>query len=250
MSDEERPLLQPSSHKLPGASICPAKHLCLPSKATTLIILWTAVVGAIYIIFLSAVIVAVTGLKHSSSTFVVLDSIPFTIIAMVMMFYPLGGFMADVCLGRFRIIMISLFCIFLSLSLVCVLYLTATITHYGTASAFIKEGGALVILALLLFTIGLVGYQSNFIQFGLDQLLDAPIIKSLSWALHSLCFVGIQLRSCFDSNRGNFLELSFIKRKSFHIHGASPWSYHGHPNYNTNHQLVEAAVVQYSARTL
>ena len=174
MSDEERPLLQPSSHKLPGASICPAKHLCLPSKATTLIILWTAVVGAIYIIFLSAVIVAVTGLKHSSSTFVVLDSIPFTIIAVVMMFYPLGGFMADVCLGRFRIIMISLFCIFLSLSLVCVLYLTATITHYGTASAFIKEGGALVILALLLFTIGLVGYQSNFIQFGLDQLLDAP----------------------------------------------------------------------------
>ena len=76
MSDEERPLLQPSSHKLPGASIilCPAKHLCLPSKATTLIILWTAVVGAIYTIFLSGMIVAVAGSKHSNSAFVVLDS--------------------------------------------------------------------------------------------------------------------------------------------------------------------------------
>ena len=67
--------------------------------------------------------------------------------------------MAYVCFGRFRIIMISLLCIFLSLILVCVLYLTAIIMHYGTASAFIKEGGALMILALLLFTIGLVGYQ-------------------------------------------------------------------------------------------
>ena len=37
-----------------------------------------------------------------------------------------------------------------------------------------KECGILLVLALILFSIGLIGYQSNFIQFGLDQLLDAP----------------------------------------------------------------------------
>ena len=53
-------------------------------------------VGAMYIIFLSAMVVAIAGVERSTKSFVVLDSIPFTIIAVVMMFYPLGGFMADV----------------------------------------------------------------------------------------------------------------------------------------------------------
>ena len=156
------------------STACPAKHLCLPSKAIVLIILWTAVVGAMYIIFLSAMVVAIAGVERSTKSFVVLDSIPFIIIAVVMMFYPLGGFMADVRLGCFRVIQISLACILFSLILVHILYLTAGINHYGTVSAFIKECGTFVILAPIMFTIGLIGYQSNFIQFGLDQLLDAP----------------------------------------------------------------------------
>ena len=207
MSNEERPLLQKSSHKAKGTSPCPARHLCLPSKATILIILWTAVVGAIYIIFLSAMVVAVSGVKQSAnSAFVVFDSIPFTIIAVVMMFYPLGGFMADICLGRFRVILISLVCILLSLTVVCVIYSTASISHYGTASAFIKGPGTLVILALVLFTIGLVGYQSNFIQFGLDQLLDAPshylglYIHYAMWAFSfapAIIVTGETFLSCF-----------------------------------------------------
>ena len=55
-------------------------------------------VGAIYIISLSAMILAVSGPKDSNSAFVVLDSIPFMIIAVVMMFYPLSGFNYGRCL--------------------------------------------------------------------------------------------------------------------------------------------------------
>ena len=119
MSGKERPLLQQTNHEAKATIVCHTKHLCLPSKATTLIILWTATVGMLYILFLSLFILAALGVEHSKSTFVVLDSIPFTIMAVVMMFYPLSGFMADVCFGRFKIIMISLICITLSLALVC-----------------------------------------------------------------------------------------------------------------------------------
>ena len=53
-------------------------------------------------------------------------------------------------------------------------FVIASINKYGTDTAFMKECGIFVVLALILFGIGLIGYQSNFIQFGLDQLLDAP----------------------------------------------------------------------------
>ena len=220
MMDEERPLLHRSSRKTRRASIiCPTKHLCLPSKASILVILWTAVVGAVYIILLSAIIVAMSGEESSNSTFVTLDSIPFTIIAVVLMFYPLGGFMADVWFGRFKVILISLICILLSLTLICLVYLTVSIIHYDTTSALIKGGGPVVILALILFIIGLVGYQSNFIQFGLDQLLDAPshylglYIHYAMWAFNFtpiIIIVGETFLSCFSLRKGVVLFLGLV----------------------------------------
>ena len=91
--------------------------------------------------------------------------------------------------------------------------------HYGTASVFMKEGGALMIPALLLFTIGLVGYQSNFIQFGLDQLLDAPshylglYIHYALWAFSfapALLLIGATFLSCFSLKRGAFIFIGLV----------------------------------------
>ena len=46
----------------------------------------------------------------------------------------------------------------------------------------------LAVLSLLLFMPGLAGYQANFIQFGLDQLLEAP--RFIPSSLHTLDHVG------------------------------------------------------------
>ena len=76
-----------------------------------------------------------------------------------------------------------------------------------------------MILALLLFTIGLVGYQSNFIQFGLDQLLDAPshylglYIHYALWAFSfapALIVTGATFLSCFSLKRGAFIFIGLV----------------------------------------
>ena len=116
-----------------------------------------------------------------------------------MMLYPLSGFIADVCCGRFKTVVISLIILFLCLT---ILFIGMTIGETVTAnidhalrydkvpSMFI---GILLFLLLFAFIIGLAGYEENFIQFGLDQqlLFEAPshylilFIRYAIWAFQS-----------------------------------------------------------------
>ena len=93
------------------------------------------------------------------------------------MFYPLSGFIADVCCGRLKTVVISLVfllsCWILSLLGVALL---ETIPSANYLSMRHNQGILVVILtilSLLSFIIGLAGYQANFIQLGLDQLFEA-----------------------------------------------------------------------------
>ena len=110
-------------------------------------------------------------------------SLPYAILALVMIFYPLGGFIADVYCGRFRIIKISL-CLLLSfLIFTCCVEIMGlaklhSIKFYDHPEFFHSPLGMCVIIlslvALIFFIFGLVGYQANFVQFGLDQLSEVP----------------------------------------------------------------------------
>ena len=158
--------------------------MCLPSKAAIYILFSAAIVGCIYFTLLGTVVAFIV----SSSTFLdvpvsVYFSLPYAILALVMMFYPLSGFIADVYCGRYRIIKISL-CLLLSFVILvfCVetmgLIKFHSIKFYDHPELFHNPFGICVIIislvALILFTLGLMGYQANFVQFGLDQLLELP----------------------------------------------------------------------------
>ena len=175
---------------------CQPKHLCLRSKAAVLIILWTAVVGTAYTFIRDGAALYINTSKYSHIMDVaVLDLIPFAIIAMIMTFYPLSGFIADICCGRFKMVMISLGIILISLFILCIsCSLAATITGPSEKFPF-HNGEAIVVLVLLIlslvfFITGLVGYQANYIQIGLDQLLEAPsehlglFIHYATWAFN------------------------------------------------------------------
>ena len=158
--------------------------MCLPSKAAIYILFSAAIVGCIYFILLGTVIAFImSSSPHLEVPVSVYFSLPYAILALVMMFYPLSGFIADVYCGRYRIIKISL-CLLLSFVILafCVeimgLVKLHSIKFYDHPEFFHNPFGICVILtslvALILFTLGLMGYQANYIQFGLDQLLELP----------------------------------------------------------------------------
>ena len=106
------------------------------------------------------------------------------------MFYPLGGFLADVYFGRFKMVMTGLgFLVFSFSSLIVVLVWFGT--KFGHPKYLLEEYAFKEVApfyfigfgTFFLAAFGIVAFQANFIQLGLDQLMDASS-KSLSIFVH------------------------------------------------------------------
>ena len=156
-------------------------HFCVPSKTAFLILVWTAFVGAV---FQQLSVFAATTVDYREKSKSEYDAMCYAILALVMVFYPLSGFIADIYCGRFRYVMFSLLMLILSLLLAVIglilVFLTGKDIHvlHALEPDFFKNviGIPVFILELVslpLLIIGLSGYQANFIQLGLDQLQDA-----------------------------------------------------------------------------
>ena len=127
-SEEDSSPLQPQQR---ACILCPSpKYLCLPSKAAILILLWTAIVGALYNIFLGLAVALEIFKSKYGTNFSVYDSLIYAILALVMMFYPLSWFIANVCCGRLKMAIISLVIL-----LVCLIILLIGITLGNTITA-------------------------------------------------------------------------------------------------------------------
>ena len=171
----------------PGKSSSSAQHVCLPSKAAIIILLWTAVVGIIYYFSLESFAAFLLFQPHSHILSILHDSPPYAILAFVMMFYPLSGFIADVCCGRLKTVVASL--VFLLISYVLLFLgglVLATVARHISLDDSPTQKILVAVLgsfAALIFVIGLAGYQANFIQLGLDHLFEAPS-RYLSLFIH------------------------------------------------------------------
>ena len=114
-----------------------------------------------------------------------------------MMLYPLSGFIADVCCGRLKTVVISLIVLLLCFTffLVGMIILETITANINQALSYDKVPFVFIVilafLSLFVFIIGLTGYQANFIQLGLDQLFEAPshyldlFIHYAIWAFQS-----------------------------------------------------------------
>ena len=159
-------------------SYFPLKHLCLPSKAAILILFWTVIAGLIYHATLdfTAVLIAVNTRNYTG--ILTYDILSYATLALVMIFYPLSGFIADVGCGRLKTVKISIIVLLIFVVLVTITVMVLkTMQHYDVYFFTHNQGIIVVILAslsLLVFIIGLVGYQANVIQLGIDQLFEAP----------------------------------------------------------------------------
>ena len=184
MTEIQPLLLHPpsqSSKRILARIHCWSRSLCIPSKAAVLTILWIVVNTTEFAALMSILTVDSFTIPHHYLLPTIYGFIPYITVTVIMIFYPLSGFIADIYCGRFKTIMISQTLITVSLLLSCVVVIVLRNKDIGNSykiyCLFQAEGIFVLILlisAAILFSIGMIGYQANFIQFGLDQLLEAP----------------------------------------------------------------------------
>lgn len=156
----------------------------ITSKASVLILLWSVLIGAIYVSLLNSFAVLgfivensprVRDSHYRAVIWTVLAA--YTLLALIRLVYPLSGFLADIYCGRYKAITISfsvLLVAMLSLSISAIIGFTQDLDINGNKKGTAVPFTLFVIISLLLITAGLAGYQANIVQFGLDQLLEAP----------------------------------------------------------------------------
>ena len=227
LSTESRPLLpatfsQPEPSTYDKMKILFSCHLqvsmCITSKAAVFILFWTAIVGAVY--------KSITGVVHFVLLYTISTvylNVPLTyvilyfFVALLFMLYPLCGFLADVYLGRFKTIIISL-CLVLCFLIVFLIGCTVLI-YYEVPPGWTYFINAVNCFCLFCIVLGAAGYGANYIQFGLDQLFDAPSHHQalfVHWAvwsyeLYSIAFVAMfATYTCFSDPSYLGLFLSFM----------------------------------------
>ena len=99
------------------------------------------------------------------------------------MFYPVGGFLADVYIGRYRVINISLWLYWVAFALLSV---ANTLDYLDETPTFIRHY-VIPIIAYVCIVLASGGFQSTIIPFGVDQ-LEAPSSNELSSYFYSFSF--------------------------------------------------------------
>ena len=107
--------------------------------------------------------------------------VTFSYLGLLFLIYPLLGHIADVCLTRYRTLQCSF--IFLIVAypiglLFCIIYTTAKLTNIFKYSEMPIVG---ITIIGILITTGVGLFEANAIQFGLDQLLEAPTTKLIAF---------------------------------------------------------------------
>ena len=193
------------------------KSVCILSKPVWLILAWTLIVSVIYtvLLFIAAdFIITSVGLDTFSESNPLMSPFCITqaVLAVTAMLYPLSGFLADVWCGWFKAVMIGLSCLLFSI-FVSVIILIWPQFSKGANSNFIvpfNKAAPFYVIGICLFPVILAGlalYYANFIQLGLDQLMEessmhlslfahwAIWIEVLGTAIVAVCssFIGCSL---------------------------------------------------------
>ena len=147
---------------------------CLSSKAALTVLVLVFLEHLIYLSMIS--------LKSYNCffdmTFQYFRVVKLCIPAIIVLFYPVAGLLADLKFGRYRMITASLWMLVMGTPFALLgsaLYLAAfPFTASRMAIFLVVIGSFLLCVAVILLVGGVVGFNSNVIQFGLDQLYDSP----------------------------------------------------------------------------
>ena len=103
--------------------------ICIKSKAVILILAWSMIIGAIYLLLLNGFGVIGFGLQHYNehikhdqlhiNVLIIIVILAYALLAIILLVYPLSGYFADVWCGRYKAVTISLVLLCVALLLLC-----------------------------------------------------------------------------------------------------------------------------------
>ena len=134
------------------------RNMILPvnSKGALLVLLWSTMMF-MYLFF------TVNFVASDSSMDIISSHMDVFIYYMILPTYLVIGLVADICIGRYKIIVASIYCAFIGWIILCVsFYITHNYAHF-----------TLVAIGYLLSSVGAAGIQSIAIPFNIDQMVGA-----------------------------------------------------------------------------
>ncbi len=160
--------------------------------------------GAILIVIWSFLVMCTYHYTSMTITNKNNDSICNIIVTVTGVMLPLAGWLADVRFGRYKVIHISIWIMWMSSMLLTVVDVIFDIVK-SYDDSYVHQIISVVLTIFL--SIGYGGFQANIIQFGVDQLIDASTIEITSfvvWYTWTMCgskltMCGIRLLTCVDS---------------------------------------------------
>ena len=135
--------------------------------------------------------VAIVSVREEVEFGVVISVIAggYALFGLLQILHPLGGLIADVRYGRYKVIKLSLVNSWLGYSFLSVFYVVFTINFNQDSYVLSVTEEAAAVFVIILFVLGIGGFESNVVQFCLDQLLDASS-EELSLFLHWFVWMG------------------------------------------------------------
>ena len=163
-----QPLLKPSgaSRKKWQMKMSLVKEKIILYKVSFLILLWTFSTGLLYNLFIKPYsFLQVSNPPNSAELAVVISS--------VFVLSPLAGFIADVKFGRLKVLLCGSFTMLLSVCSILIVGIVLAISShsFNTTGKMIMAAFA---ISFFFYGFGQILYLSNIVQFGTDQLCDAP----------------------------------------------------------------------------
>ena len=152
-----------------AALILPVDLKC---KGALLVLLWSTMM------FSYGVLVGQYAIDNSNTDTSVADKIPFILYYLILPLYLVIGLVADVCVGRYRVMVASIYCAFVGWLILCASFY---ITQSDIAQAI------LITFGFLVGTVGAAGIQSIAVPFNIDQLIGATA-DELSNVIYWHCF--------------------------------------------------------------
>ena len=143
---------------------CSPRPILIFTKAVTQILLWITLAS---LLFYSALLACSHYLHHSLEIYWA-QAISQVSVNVIFSLFPVSGFLGDVYFGRYKAVMIGL----------ALFSLSQIPTVIGAILWYTRVVNAITVILLtisfVLIVVGLSFFNSNILQFGLDQLMEKP----------------------------------------------------------------------------